>query len=1163
VTQAEASRPSFNQTPALETKLSFLSYNIEGTSSLYDAELRTYISNFDVCLLVETFACSFPNADSWFPNHKTFIVPGVKLSDSTTGRLSGGLFLLIKKELVEYIDSFHVEYDNMIAIKMSKELFNTEVPVVLIGVYLPPSNSAYYSETEISNGVVMLEQCLLDITEEMGDVSFLLLGDFNSRTGSSNACDVDIDDLAFDLNNEHSTLDHEFDRVSKDYEHNEFGNYLLNVCEEFDLKIMNGFVNDVESNANFTYISPTGCSVVDYFILSTPLLSLSPSMFIQQRTESKHMPIELYFGHSESANVDNGTRAFKFTKYVWNEDKTQEFIGNLEASEVQQLLDRAMGLVDIDINMALSTFNDCLLKAGEGMKRDIIIGEDNLKGWFDRECKKAKHSLRKSLRQFVKSNSFDDREKYNEDRRQYKELIKNKKKAYRSKMLTTLQESLNNATEFWSCIKKNLGNKQTGSNVSANEWFTHFENVFNDGVEQPSRPNTRVVDNLQDESVNENVEIEDLEKDISEEEVKDALNSLKNGKAAGSDFIIGEFMKYAASIIVPFMVIFLNKLFSSGIYPNSWTEAIIQPIHKKGDKNNPDNYRGISLLSISSKVYGHILNGRLNKWIENNEVIGENQAGFRKHYSTVDHIFTLFSLIQKQLLSHKKLYVAFIDFRKAFDFVQREKLWEVLKKNGIKGSSKMYKAITSMYDIVKAKVRVGGNVTETFMCPRGLKQGDKCSPVLFSLFIEELAKEICQKGKHGLQLIPEWIELFILMFADDVVLVSDSVLGLQNQLDVLYQTAQRLGLIVNLDKSNIIVFRNGGYLALREQWRYGCGYMKVVNVYKYLGVLLSTRLSFSHALKDVANRARKGVVCILRLLWVIGEKTPSIFYKLFDAQIQPMLNYGAEIWGLEADLKVIERVHLFALKRFLNVSIRTPNDLVYGETGRYPLYVNVYVKCVKYWLRILRMSNSRLPRKSYNMLLYLHEQNKKTWVSSVCFLLYKFGFDDAWQNQGVGNEKMFIGLFKERLILHFGMEWRQKIEFSDRYKLFSSIKQRFGMSTYLIEVKHIQARNLLIKVRLGVSELRSHKYRFKSNATEEELLCPVCLNEIETEIHFILKCPMYKEIREQYISKKYYNCPSLFKLTVLFASQIKPVMFNLGTYLVKAFNKRKELLLLK
>ena len=69
-----------------------------------------------------------------------------------------------------------------------------------------------------------------------------------------------------------------------------------------------------------------------------------------------------------------------------------------------------------------------------------------------------------------------------------------------------------------------------------------------------------------------------------------------------------------------------------------------------------------------------------------------------------------------------------------------------------------------------------------------------------------------------------------------------------------------------------------------------------------------------------------------------------------------MLNYGSEVWGLDADHTPIERVHLFALKRFLNTSFCTPNLMVYGETGRYPLFVNIYVKCLKFWLRILKIN---------------------------------------------------------------------------------------------------------------------------------------------------------------------------------------------------------------
>ena len=84
--------------------------------------------------------------------------------------------------------------------------------------------------------------------------------------------------------------------------------------------------------------------------------------------------------------------------------------------------------------------------------------------------------------------------------------------------------------------------------------------------------------------------------------------------------------------------------------------------------------------------------------------------------------------------------------------------------------------------------------------------------------------------------------------------------GLQNQLNVLWESAKRLGLEVNLDKSNIIVFRNGGHIASCEKWLYGENPMKIVSMYKYLGIYLSTRLTFSDALNDMAGRAKKGVV---------------------------------------------------------------------------------------------------------------------------------------------------------------------------------------------------------------------------------------------------------------------------------------------------------------
>ena len=103
---------------------------------------------------------------------------------------------------------------------------------------------------------------------------------------------------------------------------------------------------------------------------------------------------------------------------------------------------------------------------------------------------------------------------------------------------------------------------------------------------------------------------------------------------------------------------------------------------KKGDDKNPDNYRGMSLLSVVSKVFTAILNKRLYTWAEHEQKISKEQAGFRKGYSAVDHIFTLTSVITKKLNSKRggKVYVAFVDYKKAFDTVNREALWNVLQK---------------------------------------------------------------------------------------------------------------------------------------------------------------------------------------------------------------------------------------------------------------------------------------------------------------------------------------------------------------------------------------------------------------------------------------------------------------------------------------------------
>ena len=152
--------------------------------------------------------------------------------------------------------------------------------------------------------------------------------------------------------------------------------------------------------------------------------------------------------------------------------------------------------------------------------------------------------------------------------------------------------------------------------------------------------------------------------------------------------------------------------------------------------------------------------------------------------------------------------------------------------------------------------------------------------------------------------------------ADDVILMSETVVGLQTQFSSLQHAASELELKVNMNKSNIIVFWKGGYLGAREQWRYDGVVMPAVNVYKYLGIYFTTRLYFVSACRALASRAKNALVCVLQKLCLLTNNSLEMFLKLFDVQVQRITRYGSEIWGLDKAVIHIEKVHLYALKSF-------------------------------------------------------------------------------------------------------------------------------------------------------------------------------------------------------------------------------------------------------
>ena len=980
-----------------------------------------------------------------------------------------------------------------------------------------------------------------------GDAYVMLCGDLNARTSNvSHHCQngniVDFQHMSHPVS---------VGRTSEDRELNNYGKLLINMSTAFDLCILNGVCHG-DLQGRYTYVSESGSSVNDYFLLSCDLFGYICDVCelnVSERIESDHMSLEFYVRlRTSNGKFQENDKIITMEKFIWDDAKADEYNDLLCSDELKQKLQDAVNLMDVNVDEALNIFNGCIRQAADSMRKEIGSNKHRRNDWYDYECIISKRNVRKLLKKFCRTLDALDRDSFCKARREYKNLLKQKKKQFNDAMLHELVNSIKSQKDFWDNMHKiSFNRKQPPNNISTEDWFMHFKNLLEKNITEKD-----YFTSTEEEEEEEN----NLNRKISKEEVIFALSKLKNRKAAGPDGIIGELLKNAcrSELILDFLVRFFNSLFDKGIFPEIWTESIVLPLYKKGNVDNPNNYRGISLCDASSKLYSTIINRRLQEWVDENNITGEFQAGFKRNYSTVDHMFTLLACVQKQFSLNRKLYVAFIDFEKAFDSINRSILWPILLKNGVCG--KLFRSIKSMYNCVKARVRSGGKLTDYINCTAGVKQGDVCSPVLFSLFINDLTSEITRYGRHGVQLSGNALELFILLLADDVVLLSETVVGLQTQLSNLRRAAESLQLKVNMSKSNIIVFRKGGYLSARERWFYDGNVMPVVNVYKYLGVYFSTRLSFVVACKDLASRGKHAFMCIFQKLSLLKNYSLEILMKLFDSQVQPIVQYGAELWGLDTvAASHCEKVHLFALKKFLGVSMKTPNDVVYGETGRYPIYLNSVIRCISYWLKLTCMEDSRIPKKAYNMLRDLDVKGKMNWVSRIRLKLFEYGFGFVWLCQGVGDVNHFIYAFRQRLIDCRWQEWSAHIQESDRFFMYGLFNPIPSTPSYLKMNMNPRLRYVMARFRLGVSNILVHSRRYNVNA-ESDLICPLCRGAKEDEIHFVLCCPMLNDLRLNLIPRKYYVQPSLFRLILLMSTTQEHIVKQLALFLSRAFQVR-------
>ena len=275
---------------------------------------------------------------------------------------------------------------------------------------------------------------------------------------------------------------------------------------------------------------------------------------------------------------------------------------------------------------------------------------------------------------------------------------------------------------------------------------------------------------------------------------------MKSGKAGGLDGITADMLK-AEEVDTPvYLHSILQNIWNDMILPTEWTTGLIIKLPKKGDLSNCNNWRGITLLSLTSKVMSRIIHTRLSSALD--EKLRTEQAGFRKGRSCSDHIFTLRQILEQSHEFNSPVYANFVDFRKAFDSIHRDSFWKILLHYGV--PEKLVSVIKLLYTDFSAQVLCdGGELTDPFQVKTGVKQGCVLSPFLFLIGIDWIMKETTKAGKRGIRwTLTEVME--DLDFADDVVLLASRYVDIQDKTDVMAEKAKGIGLDVNIDKTKVL-----------------------------------------------------------------------------------------------------------------------------------------------------------------------------------------------------------------------------------------------------------------------------------------------------------------------------------------------------------------------
>ena len=357
--------------------------------------------------------------------------------------------------------------------------------------------------------------------------------------------------------------------------------------------------------------------------------------------------------------------------------------------------------------------------------------------------------------------------------------------------------------------------------------------------------------------------------------------------------------------------------------------------------------------------------------------------------------------------------------------------------------------------------------------------------------------------------------LYSIIWADDLIMFSESEDGLNDLLKELSVFTEENNMSVNIDKTKAMIFNKTGKF-MKRNFIYKNSKIETVREYKYLGFLLVLSGSITPGLHDLKSRSNRALFKIKNKMGEHFRINPSITIKLFNTLVRPILTYMSELWGC---LKMpkndpISNFQMSFLKEILGVNIKTTNTGVLLETGEIPINLLAKKLCIKNWVRI-KKGNANMPlidsiKESQN--------DNHPWSEQIRTEFFTNGLGGLFSQVKTTKTNVCSAYFKRKLDIFYQSAFSQINDPNSKLRTYGLLKKESGFENYLNSLS-VKDRTAFTRLRLSNHSLMIEKMRHEfPKPPETDRRCPFCPDFVENEIHFLLVCPTFSIHRENLIS---------------------------------------------